>query len=179
MLLLLIRHAPASARDATAWPDDRQRPLSPRGERRFQPAARGLRRIVRRPDAVLSSRYARAWRTAELLQQEAGWPAPQPCAELEPGGTPAAALDAVRRYAGQGADDTSVLVGHEPLLSELAALLLTGQPNGASLMFKKGAAACFEFLERLGDSTQPGHRKSGAPRLLWLAQPKLLRALAR
>ena len=113
------------------------------------------------------------------LPSEAGWPAPLPCAELEPGGTPVAALDAVRRYAGQGADETSVLVGHEPLLSELAALLLTGQPNGASLLFKKGAAACFEFLERPGDPTQPGHRKSDAPRLLWLAQPRLLRALAR
>jgi phosphohistidine phosphatase SixA len=68
------------------------------------------------------------------------------------------------------------LVGHEPLLSKLAALLVTGQTNGASFVFKKGAVACIEYPDR---PSQPSNLEPGAARMLWLAQPRLLRALAR
>jgi phosphohistidine phosphatase SixA len=70
-------------------------------------------------DVVLSSRYVRAWRTAELLHAEVGWPAPEPCAELEASREPAEAVEALWRPSKSG---VVALVGHEPQLSLLASL---------------------------------------------------------
>src|SRR3712207_7678171 len=43
--------------------------------------------LVPEVGVVLSSPFARTWRTAEILEQ-AVWPAPVPCEELEPGYPP-------------------------------------------------------------------------------------------
>ena len=74
MELYLVRHAVAEARDAEQWPDDGLRPLTADGEAKFRKAARGLHRLAPTVDAVVASPFTRAWRTAELLQEEAGWP---------------------------------------------------------------------------------------------------------
>ena len=74
--LYLVRHAIAEPRDPARWPDDALRPLSPEGVELFRLAARGLQRIGVEVEAVLASSYARAWRTAEILSEEAGWPPP-------------------------------------------------------------------------------------------------------
>jgi phosphohistidine phosphatase SixA len=109
---------------------------------------------------------------------------PIPCPELEAGHSPADALAAAHRH-GEGSGKAVALVGHEPLLGDLAALLVTGQASGASFVFKKGAVACFELLDqplvpgRSIPTSRPGRMVTGTARLLWLAQPKLLRALAR
>ena len=84
-----MRHAIAFERDASRWPDDRDRPLTPEGEEKFRRAARGLRRVAGRVDLVLSSPIVRAWRTAEILAEEAGWPDPLAFDALEPERTPA------------------------------------------------------------------------------------------
>ena len=76
MELYLVRHAIAEERDPRRWPDDAQRPLSERGRARFARAAAGLRTLGVEVDLLLSSPYARAWATAEILSEEAGWPAP-------------------------------------------------------------------------------------------------------
>jgi phosphohistidine phosphatase len=61
------------------------------------------------------------------------------------------------------------LVGHEPNLSTLLAYLVAGTEDAFVSELKKGAVACigFEDEPRAGDAV-----------LLWLAQPKLLRAAA-
>src|ERR1700680_3697749 len=82
MNVYLVRHAIAGVRDAGQWPDDSLRPLTKKGERRFRNAARGLAGFVPAPKAVLSSPYVRAWQTATILQEEAGWPAPTACDAL-------------------------------------------------------------------------------------------------
>ena len=76
MYLYLVRHAIAHGRDPECWPDDSRRPLTPEGEEDFRGAARGLGRVVPEVDMLLSSSYERAWRTAEILAEQAGWPAP-------------------------------------------------------------------------------------------------------
>ncbi|MGH7321735.1 MAG: SixA phosphatase family protein, partial [Candidatus Rokuibacteriota bacterium] len=71
MKLLLIRHAIAVPRGTPGIPDD-HRPLTPKGERRFRKAARGLARIMRRPTALLTSPLPRARRTAEIAAKAWG-----------------------------------------------------------------------------------------------------------
>ena len=84
MYVYLIRHAVAHKRDQERWPDDSRRPLTPEGEEEFEGAARGLTRVVSEVEVLLSSPYQRAWRTAEILAEQAGWPAPVTLPALEP-----------------------------------------------------------------------------------------------
>ena len=162
--LYLVRHAFASHADPAQWPDDAERPLTEDGARRFRAAARGLRRIVPTVDVVLSSGFARAWQTAELLHDDAGWPAPEQCPELEAGRPASSAVPIL-----QGRAERSIaVVGHEPHLSRLASLFCAGSEDALDLELKKGAVAlvaCAFAVEPAGG------------RLRWALAPKILRAL--
>jgi len=162
----LVRHAIAYDRDAARWPADDLRPLTREGEERFRKAARGLALVAPRVDRVLSSPAVRAWRTAEILCEVAGWPPPAPLDELAAPYSEAGLLEALEPHAEVR---SLALVGHEPYLSQLAAHLLTGA-EGAPSMFemKKGSCACLGF---------PGKPRPGEGVLHWLLPPKVLRAL--
>jgi phosphohistidine phosphatase len=164
MDLYLVRHASAFDADQTRWPTDRDRPLTPDGEKRFRRAARGLASLVSSVDVMLSSPYARAWRTAELLA-EVGWPAPVECEALEAGRSPGDALQALQQHRRSG---SVALVGHEPTMHELVSYLLTADAGQAQAEFRKGAVALLDL-----DELRPG----GAI-LRWLLQPKIMRGLA-
>ncbi len=167
MDLYLVRHAVAHKRDAERWPDDSKRPLTPQGEEDFRPAARGLGGILPSVEALLSSPFARAWRTAEILAAEAPWPDPVPFPALEPEVPPHKALIALETYAGASC---VALVGHRPGLHELASYLLTGDAEGLDVKIKKGGAVCIRF---------EGFPEPGAGRLRWLLMPEFLRQQAR
>jgi phosphohistidine phosphatase len=162
--LVIVRHAIAEERDSVRWPDDAERPLTEAGAERFTSAAHGLARLVGHVDAVLSSPAARAWQTADLLEHEAGWPAPKPTEALAVGGGPEDALAALPARA------VVAVVGHEPQLSELASLLLAGDPYAVRLELKKGGGVLL---------ASAGGLAPGAAVLRWSASPRLLRALAR
>ena len=164
MDVYLVRHAIGETRDSTQWPDDSKRPLTPEGEARFGKAARGLRRIAPHVDVVLASPYVRAWQTAEILEREAGWPAPERAAELEASRATADALDLLRRRA----SGSVALVGHEPNMSSLASLLLAGDEHTVAIELKKGAVV----LLTLSPEVRPG-----SALLRWIATPKILRGL--
>ena len=166
MYLYLVRHAVAHKRDPERWPDDSERPLTPEGEEDFVGAARGLAQIVPEVDILLSSPYVRAWRTAEILTQQAGWPAPQEFPALEPGVPPEKAVLALETYASR---QSVALVGHRPCLHELAVYLLTGDAGSADMKIKKGGVVCIEF---------DGAPEAGAGKLRWLFTPKVLRLSA-
>ena len=161
--LLLIRHAIAVPRGTPGIPDD-ERPLSARGERRFRRAARGLARVARRPDVILTSPLPRALRTAEIVAKAWG--------RLEPEPQPALASGRVKAVltllAAQPRDAMIAIVGHEPHLSTLLARLI-GTAKSERLTFRKGGAALVAIV---GPPTHGG-------RLIWHLTPKLLRALAR
>jgi phosphohistidine phosphatase len=165
MDLYLVRHAIAFDPDPQRWPQDRDRPLTPRGEKRFVRAARGMAELVDSVDVVLSSPFARAWRTAELLHKHADWPAPVECSALEAGGAPADALQALQPHASASA---VALVGHEPNMHELASYLLTAEANHAQLEFRKGGVARLSIDSAL---------RPGSATLVWLLTPKVLRTL--
>ena len=166
--LYLVRHAVACGRDPERWPDDGRRPLTPRGERGFRAAARGLARLLPGGGAslLLSSPYERAWRTAQILAEETACPAPVPLDALLPG---AGAEEAAAALAGRAGAGAVVAVGHRPSLHLLAAYLLTGRENGARLRIKKGGAVRIRF---------EGPPQPGAGELRWLLTPGLLRSLA-
>jgi phosphohistidine phosphatase len=164
--LYLVRHAIAFDADPVQWPDDSLRPLTPEGEKRFRRAASGLGQLGASVEVVLSSRWVRAWRTAELLEKEAKWPAPMACEALESGRAPAEVLQALQPFA---TAKSVALVGHEPTLHELASYLLTADTGHAQLEFRKGALARLDVDETM---------RPGAARLVWLLQPGVLRAIA-
>jgi phosphohistidine phosphatase len=163
--LYLVRHAVAHDRSSERWPNDADRPLTPEGEREFLQAARGLRRVTRPPDLVLSSPFARAWRTAELLTEGARWPTPEAFQPLEANRPVEGVLPALGSYAGHR---RIALVGHEPGLGELAWLLLEGSSKEGVVRFKKGAVARI-------DAADDASAGSGA--LRWLLVPEVLRQI--
>ena len=115
---------------------------------------------------MLASPYVRAWHTAELLSAEAAWPFPEECAALEPSTPRGACLEAL-----QARHESSLaLVGHQPLLSELASLLLSGDGRSMRLELKKGGSMCLRSV------AQPD---AGTAALRWSASPKILGSLGR
>jgi phosphohistidine phosphatase len=167
MDLYLFRHAIAYDPDPLRWADDRERPLTPKGIKRFRKEARGLRGLVKPADLLLSSRLVRAWDTAQILTAEAGWPKPATFEPLEPGHGPAEVMAKLGAYA-----DAEVigLVGHEPGLHQLLAYLLVGSEQSCGIEFRKGGVARVRFEE----GPHPG-----AGTLRSLIPPKLLRKLAK
>lgn len=166
MRLLLLRHGPAEARDERRWPEDSRRPLTERGALRVKHCARGVTRLERRVDLILSSPLERAWRTAELLREAFdGGAKLESITALEPSRSVRALL---QRVAEESPDATVVLVGHEPDLGKLAGTLLFGAP--AAMPLKKAGACCISF---------DGVPASGAGTLRWFLPPRALQRLAR
>jgi phosphohistidine phosphatase len=165
--LYIVRHAIAAERDAERWPDDRQRPLTERGEQRFRKIARRMRWLAPHIDAVYSSPLARAWRTAEILAETSHWPAPITLQALEPGVASADLLASLRDL--RPGNDVAV-VGHEPNLHELISLLLAGRRGEAFVEMRKGGMA---LLELDADLTP------GKAHLLWVLPPRLAVRISR
>ncbi len=163
MKLYVVRHAIAWDPDPIRWPADRDRPLTASGEKQFRRAARGIRQIVPEIDALLTSPYTRAHQTATILKEEAHWPSPRACAELEAGAAPERILRAVFRHERASA---LALVGHEPDLSDLCAYLLLGRDSRPPFKLKKGAVVCLRVECGLGP---------GVVSLDWLLPPRVLR----
>lgn len=166
MHLYLVRHAVAAEQDAKRWPDDRQRPLTKSGARRFKGAAAILAGVIRadgKVDRLLSSPLVRARETAAILHR-AGLPEPIEESVLAPGRTAARVLAVLRAHdAG-----SIVVVGHEPDLGRLLAVCIAGPGAKLALRFRKGGAACLVFA---------GAPRVGEASLEWLLPPKALRAL--
>jgi len=160
--LVILRHAIAVPR-GTDGVSDENRPLTSRGRKRFRQAARGLARIVRRPDLLLTSPLPRALETATIAARVWGrlTPIPEP---LLLGGHPEAILAGL---AAHGRDGVVAIVGHEPDVSGLLAHLVGGR--GERVPFRKGGAALVELDER----------EPGSGRLIWFLPPRLLRRLGR
>ncbi|WP_396623865.1 SixA phosphatase family protein [Luteitalea sp.] len=160
--LVLVRHAIAEERGA-AWPDDDQRPLTREGARKWKAAARGLGAILGGVDTLLSSPLVRTCQTAEILARTCT-PAPRLSLfeALRPDTGPATVISALRA---RGLSGTVVLVGHEPMLSELASTLLHLQ---GPVEFRKGAAMAL-ITQGLGTR--------GPARLEWFLTPRQLRLI--
>jgi phosphohistidine phosphatase len=121
--LVILRHA------KSAWPDgvpDRQRPLARRGRRDAPAAGRWLRDHVEHLNAVVCSPAERARQTWALVAGELDNP---PAAKFDDhiyGAPPGALLTVVRELPDTAG--TALLVGHNPGVQELVALLSGREP---------------------------------------------------
>ena len=162
MKLLLIRHAAAVPRGTPGVPDA-ERPLTPDGKAKFRVAARGLARVTRRPDLLLTSPLPRARLTAAIAARAFGHIAPA----IEPALAHSSVDGIVAALKAHPPDARIALVGHEPFLGALLARLL-GATQGKRLAFEKGGAALVDLPN--------GPAASG--RLRWFLKPRILRSLA-
>ena len=167
--LILVRHAKAEQRDPVSQPDDSARRLTESGRRKMREAAAGLSRILSGVDWIITSPYARAAETAEILAPalSPGGGAQLPvdtCKELCPGGSVNALLAFLRKRPERR---RIVLVGHDTDLSEMAAALI-GARECDGLELKKGGGCLIRFDEGFA---------LGAGQLIWWLTPSILRAL--
>lgn len=164
--LLIVRHAIAQDREEAyaRHQADADRPLTDKGRRRMRQAAAGLRSEAGPLERILSSPLLRARQTAEILAHGHPGASVSITEQLSPGGALPSLVEALASVTRGG---TVALVGHEPDLGKLIALLLCGDKQ-ATIPLKKGGAALLDFPRRpaIGDGT-----------LLWLLRPGQLRRL--
>jgi phosphohistidine phosphatase len=141
MDLILWRHAEAEEADGRS-PDTKRR-LTARGEKQARKMAAWLKERLPAKTRILVSPAERTQQTAHALGQ---------AFELEPRvgvGADAADLIAAADWPnGGGSRSAVVIVGHQPTLGRLAALLLSG--TEADWAIKKGAVWWFSSRERDG-----------------------------
>ena len=164
MRLLVFRHG--IAEDTSADGTDAARVLTPQGVERTRKAARGLAELCDPPDVILTSPKARARQTAEAAAEAFGRPV-EVLDELVDG-PPAPVLQALAARP----EDTVMIVGHEPMLSELVEQVCTGGRPAGFVDLRKAGCACLDVTLASGGGAT-------AATLLWLATPKMLRAAAR
>jgi len=162
---LLMRHGIAI--DSEEWDGaEEDRPLTKKGKARVRHAAVGLATLSYKPTHLVSSPLVRAYDTAKLVRIEV-------CPtltierrhELAAGASPQQVLSFLCALPPAS---TVICVGHEPLLGEVAGMLLRGRIPGLSL--KKAGAA----LIHLPDGPKPGRGM-----LHWWLQPRQLRILGK
>ncbi|MFZ1080768.1 MAG: phosphohistidine phosphatase SixA [Candidatus Kryptoniota bacterium] len=134
MELYLLRHAIASEKGAGTFARDADRPLTTEGTQKMRHIAKAMKGLDLSFDLILSSPYLRAKQTAEIVADVFG-------------------LEKTLRFSGNLAVDGNIdmlikeirleslqkilLVGHEPYLSTLISLLISGH-DGIDIVMKKG-----------------------------------------
>ncbi len=162
MIVYVVRHAWAHERGDPRWPDDRLRPLTGEGRKRFARVVRKLARQGFSPRLIATSPLARCRQTAEIIAEGvSGSPEIVERGELAPESDLEGILAWTNRQASE--DDEVAWVGHAPDVGELTAALI-GQSRGW-VRFAKGAVAAILFH----DPPAPGQGE-----LRWLVTAKTL-----
>ncbi|MDQ6646542.1 MAG: histidine phosphatase family protein [Pseudomonadota bacterium] len=150
--LILLRHAEAVPIEAPG--DDLQRPLSPRGEQEAQAAGLWLAAHHLRPERVLCSPSKRTGETTRLaLAALDGAPVPQMADEIYDA-SPGELLALLDQHGDAG---TVMLVGHNPGIERLVALLVDGRSDDFRGM-PPGALA----VVHLNGTLEPGNARLDA-----------------
>ncbi|WEN15435.1 histidine phosphatase family protein [Rhodanobacter sp. AS-Z3] len=151
--LILLRHAEAVPIEASG-DGDQQRPLSRRGEQEAQAAGLWLATHKLRPDRVLCSPTRRTDETTRLaLAAIDNAPVPQPAEEIYDA-SPGELLALLDQH---NDADTVLLVGHNPGIERLVALLVEGRSDEFRGM-PPGALAVLH----LNGSLEPGNARLDA-----------------
>jgi phosphohistidine phosphatase len=164
MNLFLLRHAKACARSPKWRPDD-TRPLTRDGEKKMFNVARGIQSLDLSIDLILTSPWLRAFRTAEILgevlESKKVFETKNLTAEAEP---KAVIVEIDENFP----DLTNILlVGHEPFMTRLISVLLSGRED-LSIDLRKGGF-CKLSVKKL--------RFGQCARLDWLMTPRHLARL--
>jgi phosphohistidine phosphatase len=166
MNLYILRHAIAEEIDTKRFSNDSERPLTSEGKRKMMSVAKGMKALDLSFDVIVSSPFVRAKQTAEIVTQV--FKAKRKL-KLSPnlavGGDPEDLIEELKLDL--DSIENVLLVGHEPYLSQLISLLLTGD-SSLSLEMKK-AGLCKLYIDVL----QYGHCAT----LEWLMTPGQLSKL--
>lgn len=164
MDLFILRHGIAAERDKLKYPDDDRRPLTPEGRKKLRRIAAFLKDRGYRFDLVLTSPLVRARQTAEIATGVLGLEKNlRDSPHLSPSGDPRRLVAEIEG----SKEDRVLLVGHEPYLSGLISMLLSGQ-QGLEIVLKKGG-----FCHLSAENLKYGR----CAKLLALLPPKLLVSL--
>ncbi|HEX4210729.1 MAG TPA: phosphohistidine phosphatase SixA [Candidatus Binataceae bacterium] len=162
MTLYVLRHA--LAEDLVAGGDDHDRPLTQAGCDRTREAALGMQALGLKFDVILTSPKVRAVETASIVSAAYDrQPAPQILRALADEISVENATAALAPYF---LHENVLIVGHEPQLSAICSLILTGNPELLKLKLKKGGCVAIELPNRID--------RSGAE-LMWMMTQKQLR----
>jgi phosphohistidine phosphatase len=165
--LYLLRHGIAVDPGTPGYENDSERPLIPKGERRLREAAAAMKKLELSFDLILSSPFTRAKQTAEIVAEELKLKKRLEFSdELAPGGSSKALIQKLNEL--KPAPENILLVGHEPGLSRLISLLVSGGTD-AAIEMKKGGLCKLEASE-----LQHGH----CAKLAWLLTPAQLELMA-
>ena len=161
MNLYILRYGIAADHDTHGLANDADRPLTPEGERKVWQIAEAMGKLELSFDLILSSPYLRARRTAEIVAEhlEAGRKL-ELSDTLTPGGSTRRLVELLNRA--RPSPETVLLVGHEPYLSGLISLLVSGKET-FGVVLKKGGLCKLKI-----ESLKHGRCAS----LQWLLTPK-------
>jgi phosphohistidine phosphatase len=163
MELYLLRHGVAAERGSKEYPSDADRPLTPDGVKKLKRTVRAMQSLGLSFDLILTSPFVRARQTADIVAGELGLElALELSALLEPGAElQALVADLASRKKNV---DRILLVGHEPLLSSLISLLVSGEDD-LDIALRKGGLCKLSIR-----AISPGR----CAVLEWLLTPKQL-----
>ena len=158
--VILFRHG-KSDWQTDADGDDRQRPLSRRGQRAARTMGRFLILTGEVPDSAITSPALRATETLRLAMEAGGWNCPVRWREGLSGDV-SSVIDEIR--AELPVTKVLLVVGHQPTSSQVAELLI----GGGSLRLPTGALARVDLDVDQWTSVGPG-----CGQLTWLVPPPL------
>ncbi|HEY1788732.1 MAG TPA: phosphohistidine phosphatase SixA [Verrucomicrobiae bacterium] len=167
MNIFILRHGIAVERGTEGFERDSERPLTGKGKSQLRRSAGAMKRMKLRFDLVLSSPYKRARQTAEIVAEELKLKKRVRLSDtLKSENDPETMIAEIAKL--KPVPENLLLVGHEPYLSHLISLLVSGDGNLA-IDFKKGGLCKLEM------------EKSGGARnaqLSWLLTPRVMKEMA-
>lgn len=167
MNLYLLRHGIATDPGMPGVGKDAERPLTSEGEHKLRKSVGAFRELDLCFDLILSSPYLRARRTAEIVAEALRARKQLEFSDtLAPSGSAKKLIDVLKHRAPPA--EEVLLVGHEPYLSELISLLVSGVA-GTSITMKKGG-----LCKLAAPSLQYGRCAT----LEWLLTPRQLALMA-
>ena len=165
MEIYVLRHGIAVERATGGYKKDGDRPLTKEGEYKMEQIAQAMLAMGFELDLILSSPYARAEQTAQIVAGQFGKEVTF-TDFLLPDGSPRQLIAEIAEINDEK-PQCVLLVGHEPDLSQLISVLVTG--GGAAAIELKKGGLCKLTSEKLifGQCAT----------LNWLLTPKQLRAI--
>ena len=166
MELYILRHAIAVDRGTPGFERDDRRPLTEKGEEKMHGIARGMKSLGLSFDIILSSPFERAKHTAEIVAETFDCKKSMTLTDLL--ATDGDMMEFVEYVNRHYAKLQSILVvGHEPYLSGMISLLVSGS-EAMSVVMKKGGLCKLSMSFPL---------RPGGATLEWLLPPKALTRL--
>ncbi len=161
--LYFLRHGIAFDHGTKGFSED-ERPLTEEGKEKMQRAAEGMKRLELSFDVLMSSPLVRAKQTAEMVRKVLH---PKKELEIQEGLLPGKSLQEFLKMLQTRKEESFLLVGHEPTMSQWIHELLGGGAS-SSVEMKKGALCQLRVELKLPrwDSE-----------LIFLAPPKVLRLM--